>query len=104
MIALVVSVQVHENKLDDFLTAIERNAERTFNDEAGCRYFDVTRDRADPLHFIFYELYDDQAAVVAHRTAPHFADWRRAADECLVPGSQVNTFCNQLFSHPGADQ
>lgn len=104
MIALVVSLQVHEHKLDNFLTAIERNAERTFNDEAGCRYFDVTRDRADPLHFVFYELYDDQAAVEAHRAAAHFADWRRAADECVVPGSQVNTFCTQLFSHPGADR
>lgn len=101
MIALVVSLQVHEHKIDAFLTAIEANAERTFSDEPGCRYFDVTRDLSDPLHFVFYELYDDEAAVEAHRAAPHFAVWRRAADECVVPGSQVNTLCHQLFSHPG---
>ena len=111
MIALVVSLKVHEDKLDDFLTAIQENANRTFTEEAGCRYFDVDPGpRADPLHFIFYELYDDEAAVEAHRAAPHFADWRRAADECVVPGSQVNTLCNQLFPtrtrpdrSPGAD-
>lgn len=102
MIALVVSLEVHEHKLSEFLAAIKDNAERSFTDELGCRYFDVTQDLADPLHFVFYELYDDETAVEAHRSAAHFADWRRAADECVVPGSQGNTFCNQLFSHPGA--
>ena len=100
MIALVVSLQVIEHKLDDFLAAIAENAERSFSDEVGCRYFDVTQDRADPLHFIFYELYRDEAAVEAHRAAPHFADWRKAAADCVVPGSQVNTLCNQKFHHP----
>lgn len=100
MIALVVSLHVIEHKLDDFLAAIAENAERSVNDEVGCRYFDVTQDRADPLHFIFYELYVDEAAVEAHRAAPHFADWRKAAADCVVPGSQVNTLCNQKFHHP----
>jgi quinol monooxygenase YgiN len=104
MIALVVSLQVHEHKLDDFLAAIKQNAERSYNDEPGCRYFDVTQDLADPLHFVFYELYADSDAIEAHRAASHFADWRRAADECVVPGSQVNTLCTQLFSHSGADR
>lgn len=99
MIALVVTLNVREHKLDDFLAAIQENANRTFSDEAGCRYFDVTQDRDDPLHFIFYELYLDEAAVEAHRAAPHFAEWRKAATECVVPGSQVNTFCNQKFHH-----
>ena len=75
------------------------NAERSFRDEVGCHYFDVTQDREDPLHFIFYELYLDEAAVEAHRAAPHFAEWRKAASECVVAGSQVNTLCNQRF-HP----
>jgi quinol monooxygenase YgiN len=102
VIALVVSLQVHEHKLDHFLAAVKQNAEQSFGDEVGCRYFDVTQDRADPPHFIFYELYVDQAAVEAHRAAPHFADWPTAAAECVVPGSQVNTLCNQKFHH--ADQ
>ena len=100
MIALVVSLQVHEHKLDDFLAAIRKNADRTFSDEVGCRYFDVTQDREDPLHFIFYELYLDEAAVEAHRAARHFAAWRKAAGECVVPGSQTNTLCDQKFHHP----
>lgn len=99
MIALIVTLDVYPERLDDFLAAIKENAERTFTDEAGCRYFDVTQDLKNPTHFIFYELYDDETAIEAHRAAPHFAKWRQAADVCVVKGSQVNTFCTQLFHH-----
>lgn len=99
MIALIVSLEVHAERLEQFLTAIKENATRTFNDEVGCRYFDVTQNKDKPTHFMFYELYDDEAAIDAHRAAPHFAEWRKAADVCVVKGSQVNTFCNQLFHH-----
>lgn len=98
MIALVVSLEVHEDKLDAFLAAIQKNAYRSFSDEVGCCYFDVTQDRENPRHFILYELYLDEAAVEAHRATSHFADWRKAVAECVVPGSQVNTLCDQKFT------
>lgn len=99
MIALIVSLDVHPERLEEFLAAIKENANRTFNDEPGCNYFDVTQDNKNPTHFIFYELYENEAAIDAHRAAPHFAQWRKAADVCVVPGSQVNTFATQLFHH-----
>ncbi|WAL81230.1 putative quinol monooxygenase [Pandoraea sp. XJJ-1] len=99
MIALIVSLSVYPEKLDAFLAAIQKNATRTFNDEVGCRYFDVTQDIRDPHHFVFYELYDNEAAIDAHRAAPHFAAWRQAAEQCVVKGSQVNTLCEQRFHH-----
>lgn len=101
MIALIVSVQVLPGRLDEFTMAIRENAERSFIDEPGCLHFDVTQDLADDHHFVFYELYEDEAAVDAHRATPHFAAWRRAADRCLVPGSQVNTLAAQRFHHTG---
>lgn len=99
MIALNVSLHVIPERLDDFLAAIETNAERTFTDEPGCLYFDVAQDLADPHHFLFHEIYVDEAAVDAHRAAPHFAQWREAADRCVVPGSQVNTLAPVRFHH-----
>lgn len=99
MIALIVTLEVYPERLAQFLAAIEENAARTFNDEAGCKYFDVTRDLKNPHRFVFYELYEDEAAIDAHRAAPHFARWREAADVCVVKGSQVNTLCSQLFHH-----
>ena len=99
MIALVVSLDVVPGRLDEFVEAIGTNAERSFTDEPGCLYFDVVQDLADDHHFLFYELYADDEAVAAHRAAPHFAQWRAAADRCVVPGSQVNTLATQRFHH-----
>jgi quinol monooxygenase YgiN len=98
-IALIVSLEIHIEKLDQFLTAIKENATRTFTDEEGCRYFDVTQNKDKPTHFMFYELYDNEEAIATHRTCAHFVEWRKAADVCVVKGSQVNTICHQIFHH-----
>lgn len=99
MISLSVSLQVVPGHLDDFVEAIRTNAERSFTDEPGCLYFDVSQDLADDHHFTLYELYADEAAVDAHRSAPHFKVWREAVAEHVVPGSQVNTLASRLFHH-----
>jgi quinol monooxygenase YgiN len=41
--------------------------------EPGCRMYLVHRSPTDPRRFFLYEQYDDQAALDAHRAAPHFA-------------------------------
>lgn len=99
MISLIVNLQVRPDHLEPFLTAITENAERSFTDEPGCVYFDVSQDTDDDHRFIFYELYLDQAALDAHRTAPHFAIWRAAAADHVVPGSQVNVIAHRLLHH-----
>lgn len=99
MIALIVRLDVYPERLGQFLAAIEENAASSFHNEPGCKYFDVTQDIRNPTHFVFYELYEDEAAIEAHRKAPHFAKWREAADACVVKGSQVNTLCRQRFHH-----
>ncbi|MFF7652786.1 putative quinol monooxygenase [Streptomyces sp. NPDC007983] len=99
MIALTVSLRVRPGCRDDFLAAIKAQAERSFTDEPGCLSFDVVCDLSDDHHFVFHELYEDEAAVEAHRAAPHFAVWREAAATYVVPGSQVNTLSRRLFHH-----
>jgi quinol monooxygenase YgiN len=99
MISLVVTLQVRPGHLEPFMDAITENAERSFTDEPGCVYFDVSQDADDDHHFVFYELYLDEAALDAHRAAPHFAVWRAAAGEHVVPGSQVNVIGNRLLAH-----
>ena len=96
MIALILTLDAHAEQLDAFLAAIEENAQHWFTDEPGCRYFDVTQDAAQPTHFIFYEVYGDEAALEDHRAAAHFAAWRQAAERCVLKGSQVNTVCRRL--------
>lgn len=101
MISLIVSLQVVPGHLDDFVEAIRTNAERSFTDEPGCLSFDVSQDLADDHHFTLYELYADETAVEAHRSAPHFKVWREAVAEHVVPGSQVNTLARRLFHFEG---
>ncbi|MFJ8113695.1 putative quinol monooxygenase [Streptomyces sp. NPDC096132] len=48
-----MSLQVVPGRRDDFLKAIEENAERSFTDEPGCRFFDVVCDLADDHHLAF---------------------------------------------------
>ena len=45
--------------------------------EAGCRMYLVHRSTTDPRKFFLYEQYDDQAALDAHRAAPHFEQFAR---------------------------
>ena len=97
MIAQSVSLQVIPGQRDAFLAAIEEQSRRSVSDEPGCRYFDVTCDVADDHHFVLYELYDDEAALAAHRTTAHFKVWREAVGRTVVPGSQVNTVTRRLF-------
>lgn len=73
-VCLVVTVEVKEDRLAEFLQVIEADAigSRT---EAGCLRFDVLRSQANPLSFTYYEIYRDQAAADVHRTFPHFLKW-----------------------------
>jgi len=40
--------------------------------EPGCLLYQVHRHKTDPRRFFVYEQYKDDAALEAHRAAPHF--------------------------------
>ncbi|MEV4737543.1 antibiotic biosynthesis monooxygenase [Microbacterium sp. LWO14-1.2] len=93
-----VEVQVIEGKLDEFRAAIAANADATVRDEPGCYYFDVIELDAAEQRFAFYEIYRDRDAfVVEHRSAAHYAAWKQAVAETIVPGSQTITEGRRLF-------
>ena len=80
MIAIWVKVKVKADRRADFLKAIEVDALGSEGDEPGCARFNVLQDGQDPNTYYFYEVYKDEAALEAHRAAPHYAVWRAAAD------------------------
>ena len=45
--------------------------------EPGCRMYQVHRHRTDPRRFFIYEQYNDDAALEAHRAAPHFLQFAK---------------------------
>ena len=88
MYAIFVSVKVKPEMRDRFLEAIEDDSICSVRDEPGCVRFDVLRDRDNPDQYYFYEVYRDEAALEAHRQAPHYARWAEASRECLAEPAQ----------------
>jgi len=84
MIALFVSLRVKPELRDRFLAAAEDDSTCSVRDEDGCFRFDVLQDQEDQNRFYFYEVYRDEAALDAHRNAPHFARWSAASREVLA--------------------
>jgi quinol monooxygenase YgiN len=80
MIAMWVKVRIKPEGRDKFLQAIEVDALGSEGDEPGCLRFNVLQDAADENVYYFYEVYKDEAAIEAHRAAPHYAVWRAVAD------------------------
>ena len=72
MRTIVASFKVKTDCVDAFIDAAKADAESSVANEPGCRQFDVNVDPENPTHFTFYEVYDDQDAIDAHRATPHF--------------------------------
>jgi len=45
--------------------------------EPGCAMYQVHRHKTEPRRFFIYEQYQDDAALEAHRNAPHFLQFVR---------------------------
>ena len=95
MIALWVKVRVKPEGRERFLKAIEVDALGSEKDEPGCYRFNVLQDQEDQNVYYFYEVYRDEAALEAHRAAPHYAVWRAAADS--LDGPTEPTRCTPVF-------
>ncbi|MGC2413131.1 MAG: putative quinol monooxygenase [Stellaceae bacterium] len=95
MLALWVKVRIKPDRRADFLKAIEVDAIGSERDEPGCLCFNVMQDREDANVYYFCEVYRDEAAIEAHRAAPHYAVWRAAAD--TLDGPAQLTRCTTVF-------
>jgi (4S)-4-hydroxy-5-phosphonooxypentane-2,3-dione isomerase len=95
MLAMWVKVRVKAAEHERFLQAIEADAIGSERDEPGCLRFNVLRDQQDPNVYYFFEVYRDEAALEAHRLAPHYAVWRAAAD--TLDGPAQATRCDRVF-------
>ena len=95
MLAMWVKVRIKPDQRKRFLDAIEADALGSERDEPGCLRFNVLQDEKDPNVYYFFEVYKDQAALEAHRTMPHYATWRAAAD--TLDGPTEPTRCQTVF-------
>lgn len=74
MVILLVQFTVKagsEQQARELMRKMEDHTRR----EPGCRLYIGSQSTQDPRRFCFYEQYDDQAALDAHRAAPYFAEY-----------------------------
>ena len=81
MIALIVTIQIKPEHRSAFMESMFDDARGSNNDEPGCLRFDVLQDNEEPNRIHLYEVYQDEAAVEAHRNAPHFLKWRETVKD-----------------------
>ena len=81
MIALIVTIQIQPEHREAFMESMLDDARGSNNDEPGCLRFDVLQDSEDPNRVYLYEIYRDEAALEAHRQAPHFVKWRETVKD-----------------------
>jgi quinol monooxygenase YgiN len=76
MVALVVTWMAkagHEKEVAAVFGKLTEESRK----EPGCVMYVVHRHKTDSRKFLVYEQYKDDAALEAHRTAPHFLQYVR---------------------------
>jgi quinol monooxygenase YgiN len=71
MLVLAVHLTMRTGHDAEIITLFQQLQAGTRN-EPGCISYVVQRSRENPLHFLIYEQYRDEAALQEHRDSPHF--------------------------------
>src|SRR5690554_3771318 len=82
MIVLVAKFRGKPGTGDLIASALEELVPLVRDREPGCLRYLVHRSTTDPEVFLLYEQYADEAALDAHRRAPHF---KEIIEERVVP-------------------
>ena len=92
MHVLIVTIQIQPSHRKEFLELMIEDARGADEDEQGCLRFDVLQDVEDPNRIYLYEVYVDDAAVDAHRKAPHFLKWQSTVQNWFAepPKAQIS--------------
>jgi (4S)-4-hydroxy-5-phosphonooxypentane-2,3-dione isomerase len=88
-----VDLVIVPSDLPKFLEAIKENGANTVK-EPGCRAFNITALADNPNHIFLYEVYENAAALEAHRQTEHFKNYAAAtkgmiADRLARPMSVI---------------
>ena len=76
MVVLAVTWMAKVGHEPEVAALIEKLTEQS-RKEPGCAMYQVHRHKTEPRRFFIYEQYKDDAALEAHRAAPHFLQFAR---------------------------
>ncbi len=96
MKVMCVIIQIKPKHREAFIEAMLDDARGSVNNEPGCLRFEVLQDDSDPNRICLYEVYRDEAAVEAHREAPHYLRWVQTVQEWF-DGDRTRYICTNIF-------
>lgn len=79
----LVSLDIAPESIDKFLEAAKELAAGTRKDP-GCREFDIVVANNDPHHVVLFEIYDNAAALDAHRATEEFKKFVATTEHMMV--------------------
>jgi autoinducer 2-degrading protein len=79
----LVELVVVPSELSKFLELAKDNAATAIK-EPGVREFNITQLVSNPNHVVLYEVYDNEAALTAHRATDHFKNYQAATAKMVA--------------------
>jgi (4S)-4-hydroxy-5-phosphonooxypentane-2,3-dione isomerase len=79
----LVDYEIASAALERFIEALKENGAATIK-EAGCLQFDFSQSASNPNQLFIYEVYENEAAVQAHRNSDHFKKYVSATKDMAV--------------------
>jgi autoinducer 2-degrading protein len=83
MVVQLVHIRVKPESIEAFKAATLDNT-RNSRLEPGIVQFALVQQHDDPTKFVIIEAFKDDAAIEAHRHAPHYLRWRDAVPEMMA--------------------
>lgn len=81
VLTVIAKIRAAKGKGDALAALLEEQAATVRAAEPGCLVYRPHRSTTDPESFVFYEMYQSEAAFEIHRNAPHLAAYRRRREQ-----------------------
>ena len=79
-----VDIDVVPGQIDNYLAALKENGAAAVKSEPGCHEFNITISQKDPNHVFIFEVYDNAAALEAHRQTDHFKKYAATTKDMVA--------------------
>ena len=96
MISIFVTINIKDGFADKFSEASLGDSQGSVRDAPGCFRFDILQNSEIANRFHLYEVYKDEAALEAHRNAPHYKKWRATVEDWF-DGELERVMMNTVF-------
>ena len=91
-----VDLEIAPAQLDKFLEALRENGASTIK-EPHCRQYDILQLISEPNQIHIYEVYENEAAVQAHRASDHFKKYRATTKNMMVKSQSRRWYRSRLI-------